>query len=260
MKQITYLFFASILISCLSNCDIGQTSKEPEISLSFLGDASCNSFKYEIEVGGENDNITQTGICYSTQQNPTTSTSSFTIDGNDAGYASGIVRKLMPSTTYYVRAYAVADGFVYYSGQSSVKTEEIPTAPCSPVKNTFEYNIYHVDFYSTYASVDYYGDYEVEAHGSGGSLRMYFVEEPVSGIYRISPFHESDDQDFDEVRMTGVFGGTFSWLYFPDHEQEIYVENTDDQIIINFCSVHFEESQSGSHLDWDADANITVDK
>lgn len=65
--------------------------------------------------------ITQRGLCWSTQQNPTISNSK-TINGTGAGSFSSSITGLLPGTIYYVRAYAINALGTSYGTQSAFMT------------------------------------------------------------------------------------------------------------------------------------------
>ena len=65
--------------------------------------------------------ITARGICWSTSQNPTTANSKTTESGTIGSFTSNITG-LIPSTLYYVRAYATSAGGTNYGAQVSFTT------------------------------------------------------------------------------------------------------------------------------------------
>ena len=73
--------------------------------------------------------ITQSGICYSTSPNPTTSNSK-TTDGATVGSWSSNISGLSPNTTYYARAYASNAAGPGYGSQVTFKTAFAPST-CS---------------------------------------------------------------------------------------------------------------------------------
>lgn len=73
------------------------------------------------------DGITERGICWSEEQNPTTADSKITDAGTGAGAFTTQITGLEPSTTYYIRAYAIAYGDAehpYYSSQFEFTTSD----------------------------------------------------------------------------------------------------------------------------------------
>ncbi len=75
-----------------------------------------------------NATVTESGVCYSTSQNPTTSNNK-TIIGSGTGTFSTTVSGLKANTTYYVRAYAInSQGTAYGSQVSFTTTLMAPSA------------------------------------------------------------------------------------------------------------------------------------
>ena len=68
--------------------------------------------------------VTARGICWSTSTNPTTSDNS-TTDGSGTGVFTSNLTGLSPSTTYYVRAYAVNSAGTSYGSQVQFTTQSI---------------------------------------------------------------------------------------------------------------------------------------
>jgi len=66
--------------------------------------------------------ISSRGICYSTNINPTITSSMYNINGTGTGTVSYSISGLQPATTYYVRAYAVNPAGVSYGAQTSFRT------------------------------------------------------------------------------------------------------------------------------------------
>jgi len=67
------------------------------------------------------DVITQSGVCYATTQNPTT-TNTKTTDGSTSGAFTSVLSGLTPVTTYYVRAYATNSQGTAYGNEISFTT------------------------------------------------------------------------------------------------------------------------------------------
>ena len=74
--------------------------------------------------------ITDRGICYSTSQNPTISSSKIAI-GSGTGSFSGSITNLSENTTYYARAYATNSKGTAYGFQVSFKTNAYTTPSVS---------------------------------------------------------------------------------------------------------------------------------
>ena len=77
--------------------------------------------------------VTERGICWGTSQNPTIA-DSYISAGNGTGSYTASMTDLMPSTTYYVRAYATnAAGTSYSSQKSFTTTDGLPTVTTSEI-------------------------------------------------------------------------------------------------------------------------------
>ena len=84
--------------------------------------------------------VTARGVCWSTSQNPTIS-SSKTTDGSGVGQYSSALNNLQPNTSSYVRAYATNSQGTAYGEQESFTTEvgvQTPTVTTSSVSNITE--------------------------------------------------------------------------------------------------------------------------
>ncbi|MBK9292325.1 MAG: fibrobacter succinogenes major paralogous domain-containing protein [Bacteroidetes bacterium] len=66
-------------------------------------------------------NVTQRGVCWSTNPNPTTA-DQFTTDGSGTGFFTSYLTGLSPQTTYYVRAYATNANGTAYGNQWQFQT------------------------------------------------------------------------------------------------------------------------------------------
>ena len=66
--------------------------------------------------------VTQKGVCWSTSPNPTTSLATKTSQGGGIGAFTSNVSGLLPSTTYYIRAYATNSAGTAYGNQITFST------------------------------------------------------------------------------------------------------------------------------------------
>ena len=93
--------------------------------------ASCNA-NVTNDGGAE---VTERGFCWSTSQYPTIS-DSHTAVGTGTGSFTGLLSGLIPSTTYYVRAYAINIAGTSYSNQVTITTDNgLPTVTTGNVSN-----------------------------------------------------------------------------------------------------------------------------
>lgn len=80
--------------------------------------------------------VTARGICWSTSSNPTATLDSKTISGTGLGTFSSNLTNLLPTTTYYARAYATNGANTYYGNEFSFTTSELVTDIDGNVYNT----------------------------------------------------------------------------------------------------------------------------
>jgi gliding motility-associated-like protein len=81
--------------------------------------------------------VTQRGVCWSINPNPTTA-NSLSNDGAGAGIFSGNLTGLQPSTTYFIRAYAINSVNTSYGNQLTFTTPPpTPTLTVSPAQLSF---------------------------------------------------------------------------------------------------------------------------
>lgn len=93
--------------------------------------ATCGG--YVTDDGGVT--VTARGVCWSTSQNPTIS-DSHTTDGSGMGSFTSNITGLIPTTTYYVRAYATNSVGTTYGNQLSFTTiEALPVVTTSAVSD-----------------------------------------------------------------------------------------------------------------------------
>jgi hypothetical protein len=79
--------------------------------------------------------VTAKGFCWALTQNPTIANDT-TIDGNGTGQFTRVLKKLMPATTYYIRAYATNKIGVAYSSEATFTTlAGVPVVNTSEVAN-----------------------------------------------------------------------------------------------------------------------------
>ena len=128
MKKIYLIMtLVALMVSCGPKVDtpILNTSEVSEITLT---SAQCGG---KILTSG-NSIVTERGVCWSTEQNPTV-LDSHTNDGKGLGRFTSNLENLTENTTYYVRAYAtITEGITTYGNEVSFTTldsnyEEVET-------------------------------------------------------------------------------------------------------------------------------------
>ena len=128
MKKIYLIMtLVALMVSCGPKVDtpILNTNEVSEITLT---SAQCGG---KILTSG-NSIVTERGVCWSTEQNPTV-LDSHTNDGKGLGSFTSNLENLTENTTYYVRAYAtITEGITTYGNEVSFTTldsnyEEVET-------------------------------------------------------------------------------------------------------------------------------------
>ncbi len=106
----------------------------PSVSTAAVSEVSSVSAKCGGSVSGDGGaTVTSRGVCWGTDQNPTTSGSK-TTDGSGTGSFISQITGLAPGVTYYVRAYAVNSVGTAYGSQLSFATgASAPTVTTSAV-------------------------------------------------------------------------------------------------------------------------------
>ncbi len=157
--------------------------------------------------------ITARGVCWSTDENPTTSDDK-TEDGTGSGSFTSIITGLTPEITYYVRAYAINSAGTSYGSQEEFTTE----APTSGID-------FNPDL--TYGTVtDINGNvYKTIEIGSknGGVPKIYLAENLRSYSFNdgTSIPIVSDDTEWSNLTTPGKcafnnnfdYVGTYGFLY-----------------------------------------------
>lgn len=109
---------------------VSFTTASPTLSLPTVTTTTISSIAQTTASGGGNvtaigtSAVTAKGVCWSTAENPTTSNSK-TTDGSGIGSFTSSLTGLLPSTTYYVRAYATNTSGTSYGGQVSFTTSAL---------------------------------------------------------------------------------------------------------------------------------------
>lgn len=104
----------------------------PTVTTSTITSISSNSAISGGNVTSQgNSPVTARGVCWSTSQNPTINNSK-TNNGSGTGSFTSNITGLLPSTTYYVRAYATNSAGTSYGSQISFTTSQGGTYPQAP--------------------------------------------------------------------------------------------------------------------------------
>jgi uncharacterized protein (TIGR02145 family) len=102
---------------------------KPTITTTTVSDiAASNAKSGGTIVSNGGDNITVSGIVWSTSTNPTTALTTKTTNGTVTGSFTSTMAGLAPETTYYVRAYATNSIGTSYGAEESFTTATAPVA------------------------------------------------------------------------------------------------------------------------------------
>jgi hypothetical protein len=125
MKQIVLLLaFALLLLSCKKNA-ISVVSL-PNVSTSSITSVRETSAMSGGDVVSTGNSVVEVrGVCWSTSHNPTV-TADTTMDDRGAGIFVSRITHLMPSTTYFLRAYASNNVGTAYGMEDSFTTASPP--------------------------------------------------------------------------------------------------------------------------------------
>lgn len=120
----------------------GSSTTPPTVSTTTPSNVTTNSATCGGNVTSDGGaTVTQRGICYSTSQNPTTSSQTVTGGSGTGSYTCNLTG-LSASTKYYVRAYATNSKGTSYGEQKSFTTESGGGGATTPtVTTTTPYNI-----------------------------------------------------------------------------------------------------------------------
>ena len=105
---LTMIFLSLFLFGCKPDSEL------PTVVTQEMSEITANSVKISYEVTADGGaEVTSSGVCWSTSQNPTVDDDK-TNDGGGIGKFTSQLQDLLPSTTYYVRSYAVNSVGVSY--------------------------------------------------------------------------------------------------------------------------------------------------
>lgn len=144
MNQINSFLMSCLIILCaLTNSCVNDVDQKilPVLTtaeITVLKEATAKSGGNITSNGGSD--IIQRGVCWSTSSNPTIA-DSITRDSTGIGVFSSIITKILPCTTYYVRAYATNSAGTAYGNEKSFTTTGIPMPINRPNIITFNPNL-----------------------------------------------------------------------------------------------------------------------
>ncbi|MBX7181984.1 MAG: fibrobacter succinogenes major paralogous domain-containing protein [Bacteroidia bacterium] len=124
MKRYDYWLklLIGVWVLLVQACSDGNKLASPELSTNAVSNITAKS----VVCGGKisaspGSTVTEKGLCWSTQPNPTKSNSFLNLGSGMSNFTS-VVNGLQPNTTYYIRAYAANSSGISYGNQESFKT------------------------------------------------------------------------------------------------------------------------------------------
>lgn len=143
MKKIylkLYIFLiATITISSCASSDNTSSNTAPIVTTSIISTITLNSASSGGNVTSDGgDAVTTRGIVWNTTTSPTTNLTTKTTDGTGTGNFSSSITNLIPSNTYFIRAYATNSIGTGYGNELSFTTGAIvlPTVSTATITNS----------------------------------------------------------------------------------------------------------------------------
>lgn len=122
--------FIILVIFFLSSCT-KETTDLPKVKTIMVTDITYFAASVSVEITNDGGNpITEKGICWSTNVNPSMSDNVIPYSGKDLKFAC-VIKNLLINTNYNVRAYAVSGNETIYGENMSFKTLDENTLPTS---------------------------------------------------------------------------------------------------------------------------------
>ncbi len=201
-----------------------------------------------VEVVGPDVSVTERGICWSINHDPTNAGSK-TVDGSGVGEFTSSMTELISNTTYYVRAYAVNNGATSYGNEvsflTSAETELIKNGDFELPDDGKKYN--RIDSIPEWLTDETNGDANgrdmVESNG------VAWLWDDTGSIYQAVGTIPSG-----ATRYSVTFDATCMYSYWSgDYITPVYVilssyTGTDPSTRVPFDSLTFEVSAIGA--DW----------
>lgn len=135
-SSLFYIIAITTLFSCASENNTVKTV--PQLTTTTISSISLNSAESGGNVTSDGgDAINTRGIVWNTVTSPTTSLTTKTTEGNGTGSFSSSITNLLPSSAYFVRAYAVNSIGTGYGNELSFTTGAVvlPTVSTTAITN-----------------------------------------------------------------------------------------------------------------------------
>jgi len=132
MKQLLRVSFITVLFVCgtvfFFSCEKEKEPVVPTVSTTGISAITLTTASTGGNVSSDGGAaVTARGVCWSTDQNPTTA-SSKTSNGTGTGSFTSSLSQLTPGTQYYVRAYATNEAGTAYGNQQTFTTAAVELA------------------------------------------------------------------------------------------------------------------------------------
>jgi hypothetical protein len=240
-KQFLHTMLLGVAFLSLLSCkkDEGETDQ----GLAKLTTNEVTSIRASSAQGGGNvlsqgnSLVTARGICWSTNPNPSVDNSS-TTSGTGAGpFLSGI-SNLSPSTTYYVRSYAVNGQGIAYGNQVSFTTESQPSSDFWIINSRlFQTNGLGAIWTPGARSL---GAISIT---QGGLFTVTFKEKPaISGSYKVkdaTTTRQADLQDDECIIVIATPGAPNLYSSAENAGSPVTVTVNSGKITVGFSDVDF---------------------
>lgn len=136
--KLSVFLIAIITVSSCASSDNAPSNTAPSVSTSTISSVTLNSASSGGNVTSDGgDPVTARGIVWNTATSPTTSLTTKTNDGTGTGNFSSSITSLIPSSTYFVRAYATNSIGTAYGNELSFTSGAIvlPTVSTTAITN-----------------------------------------------------------------------------------------------------------------------------
>ncbi len=95
-----------------------------------------------------------------------------------------------------------------------------------------------------------YDNYEMKGNGSASDMTIWFRALPTSNmVYTTTNSTNAGSLSASQAIISTVAGGTFSYLYYANAFQDLYVNVNGNVITAEFCSLTFNSASSGATTD-----------
>jgi uncharacterized protein (TIGR02145 family) len=207
-------------ISTLSASSITTTTATTGGNVSFDGGAT----------------ITSRGVVWSTSSAPTISLSTKTSDGSGTGSFSSALSSLLPSTTYYVRAYATNSAGTAYGNEITFTTS--PKNPNTVVFYTPYFNV----TCDTLIEMPLLVNNFIGIIGAQGSINWDSTKLKYEGINSFGP--SSLKLTLSDFGITDVLKGKLSFVWYASNSSAITLADSTSFFVIKFKLINSKETSA----------------